>query len=381
MSPALFISHHRRVLLLCAATALLHALVINYIGPRLGLSVPETDPAAPPAIVAQLRSAPPPSVAPAAPAAPNPPAPKRHARKRPAPPTVSEGGPASGTAAGPAPESADTAALANSANSADQPTQRGDALVADDVVLADPAPVPAPALAPLPAPRRLYKASLPPPAEITMALQRTDADGKLWHGEAVIGWQREGQRYRMKAEAGIRLLARINLLVVTSEGALGEDGFAPLTMTERRAGRSLTATHFDRSGERITFSASSASVPLLPGTQDKATLPFQLAAIGRADPGQFSGGVTVLVGEDKDASVFQFELVGQETIATGMGRLGTWHLSRPPRPGAYNSHLEVWLAPSYDWMPVQLRNTESSGAITIQTASKIVVSTIAKDRN
>ena len=226
------------------------------------------------------------------------------------------------------------------------------------------------------APLKPYRVRLPPPAEITLDLERVDANGARWHGEAVLGWRRDGDGYRIKVEAGVRLLARINLVVVTSEGALGDTGFAPRTMTEQRAGRAMTATHFDRAAQRITFSASTAAVSLVPGTQDKATVPLQLAAIGRADAAQLAGGVVLLVGEDRDASLFQFVLVGQEPLETGLGRLDTWHLTRPPRPGSYNSRLDIWLAPAHGWLPVQIRNTESSGAVTTQTASKIVVSPI-----
>ena len=63
----------------------------------------------------------------------------------------------------------------------------------------------------------------------------------------------------------------------------------------------------------------------------------------------------------------------QEELETKLGKLMTWHLSRPPKPGSYNSRLEVWLAPEHDWYPVQIRNTEASGAVTTQTVTKIVL--------
>jgi hypothetical protein len=44
----------------------------------------------------------------------------------------------------------------------------------------------------------------------------------------------------------------------------------------------------------------------------------------------------------------------------------TVHITRPPKPGSYNSQLDIWLAPSLGWYPVQIRNTESSGTVTNQ---------------
>jgi hypothetical protein len=52
--------------------------------------------------------------------------------------------------------------------------------------------------------------------------------------------------------------------------------------------------------------------------------------------------------------------------------MAVWHLTRAPLPGSYNSRLDVWLAPAHNWYPVQLRSTESSGAVTTQTVRKIV---------
>lgn len=237
-------------------------------------------------------------------------------------------------------------------------------------VPATPPPAPGPAQL-LPDPRR-YKVELPPPAEITLDVARVDADGTRWNGEALLAWSRAGQGYRIRVEAGIRVVfARVNLLTLTSEGTLGDDGFVPTLMTEKRRGRSQTATHFNRDAGTLTFSASQAKYALALGAQDKASLPLQLSAIARGDAKQLSGNIDVLVGEDRDASVFTFTVAGQETIATRLGRIATWHLVRPPKPGSYHSRLELWLAPDYGWLPVQIRNVEASGAVTTQTASNI----------
>jgi hypothetical protein len=146
-----------------------------------------------------------------------------------------------------------------------------------------------------------------------------------------------------------------------------------MLMTEKRRGRALTATHFNRTDDTITFSASQNKYPLVAGAQDKASVPLQLAAIARADPNQLKGGVDMQVGEDRDASVFHFVMLGQEDIDTKLGKLQAWHLSRPPKPGSYNSRLDIWLAPERGWYPVQIRNTEASGAVTTQTVTKILM--------
>lgn len=219
---------------------------------------------------------------------------------------------------------------------------------------------------------RHYKVDMPPSADITLDVARTDANGTKWSGDALLSWRVTPSSYRVRVEAGIRVMfAHVNLLTLVSEGTVGDEGFVPTLMTEKRRGRAMTATHFNRQDGTLTFSASAAKYPLVPGTQDKASVPLQLAAIARGDSKQLSGNIDILVGEDRDASVFTFTVAGQEQIDTPLGRIATWHLVRPPKPGSYNSRLELWLAPAYGWYPVQIRNVEASGAVTVQTVKTI----------
>ncbi len=242
-------------------------------------------------------------------------------------------------------------------------------------------PVPQPEQTPPPAvaEARRYKVDVPPPATIVMDVARVDADGTRWNGEAQLAWTFRDDTYRIEFEAGIRVVfARVNLAVLTSEGALAATGFAPVKMTEKRRGRALTATHFDWQHDKITFSASQKTVPLVAGAQDKASVPLQLAAIARGDPAQLSGDIDIQVGEDRDAVVFRFVVVGQEEIDTKFGKLRTVHLARPPKEGSYRSRLDVWLAPDRGWYPVQIRNTEANGAVTTQTVNNISLTDTGK---
>ena len=239
------------------------------------------------------------------------------------------------------------------------------------------AAAPAPAAAPPPPAveqARHYKTNVPASAQFDLHVDRRDADGTKWQGVAAMAWDNKGDIYQLKLEVGLNMLiTRINLLVLTSEGGIDASGIVPVTATEKRKGRAQTATHFKRDANAITFSATTATAPWQEGAQDKATVPFQLAAIGRADVNQLAGNIDILVGEEKEATVFRFQLVGEEELDTKMGRLVTWHLRRPPKPGTYSSQLDIWLAPSMQWYPVQIRNTEASGALTTQTVTQIRV--------
>lgn len=368
MSSAFSQARRRRALVLGSVTFLLHWTVLGWLSGQLGRQpLPRTAdevtavarllpddaprPVVPPPALLPLRSEPLP------PPPPPPPPPAQVAEPAPGP-TVPQTGP-----------TADAATDGTASGQVGAPVA-GPGV--ESVAQAASAPMP-PAAPPVQA-ARSYRVDLPPSADMTLDVDRVDADGTHWSGEAALGWRLQPGAYRVKLEVGIRLLfARVNLLELTSEGATGESGFAPALMTEKRRGRALTATHFNRQDGTITFSASQNKYPLAAGAQDKASVPLQLAAIARADPAQLDGSIDLQVGEDRDATVFHFVLVGQEDIDTRLGKLHAWHLSRPPKPGSYNSRLDIWLAPERGWYPVRIRNTEASGAVTTQTANNIVM--------
>jgi hypothetical protein len=361
----------RRTLVLCAATAALHFVTIGWLGSRLGAH-PST-PLKPTVATVRLplpekkaSNTPPPEIAPdAAPAAP-----PRPRKARPVPL--------------PAPDAA--AALPSGSGALSDPLAAVDQAVAAlpmPQIIPEPEPAPAVAQAEAggqeqqgaaqePAGTRRYQVNIPPSAVFDLELTRTDAKGANWNASGKMEWQTDGSTYKVTVEAGLSMLvARVNLLELNSEGEIDNAGIAPHKFTERRRGRAMTATHFQRDTGRITFSASERSYPLLAGAQDRATIPFQLAAIGRANVNQLGGDIDILVSDNRDASIYRFQLVGQEEIDTKMGRLVTWRLARPPKPGSYSARLDIWLAPSLQWFPVQIRNTEANGALTTQTVSNI----------
>ena len=358
----MFSARHRRTFALAALTVGLHVLALRAIVVHPGAAGQAVKPPAlttvqllaAPAPVAATETAPPPLV---------PPPPLALPPEIVLPPVAVQRAPAAEGAVAIAPA---VGAL---------PVEPGATALLADVesigVQVAPAATPGPAAGTAPV-GKAYRAELPASARIVFDIARKDADGTLWHGEAAMAWQLADGRYRMTLEAGIRVLvARVNLVVLESSGVTDAGGFVPRTLVEKRRGRAATTTRFDPDGGPITFSAVPHTVAADPGTQDKATIALQLAAIARADSAQLQGPIDILVGEDRDASVFRFTLVGQEEIDTPVGRLHSWHLTRPPRFGAYNARFDVWLAPSLGWLPVRIDNIESSGATTSQTVKTI----------
>ncbi|WP_371868770.1 DUF3108 domain-containing protein [Pseudoduganella ginsengisoli] len=344
----------------------LHFVTIDWLGSRLG-----AQPAAPlkPSVATvrlplpeqKASGTPPPDLAPS-----QPPAMPQHARKAKPVPL-------------PQPDAAVALPPDNGALSGPQAVvEQAVAALPMPQIEPEPAP-PAPQAAPAQEPTgtRRYQVNIPPSATFDLELTRTDAKGANWNASGKMVWQTDGSKYKVTVEAGLSMLvARVNLLELNSEGDIDDAGIAPREFTEKRRGRAMTATHFQRNEGRITFSASERSYPLLTGAQDRATIPFQLAAIGRANVNQMGGDIDILVSDNREAAIYRFQLVGEEEIDTKMGRLITWHVSRPPKPGSYSARLDIWLAPSLQWFPVQIRNTEANGALTTQTVSKISLNNV-----
>jgi hypothetical protein len=391
MSLAIASNRLRRKIVLGAVTVLLHLLVLDWFVGQLGKPHEQAARGAPP-MEAELVRTPGPqpqqAPAPAPPVLAPPPLPQlppepvevaQGAQDDPAAPDSGPAAPDAGAGArAPGPDAAPGAQAAAQGNAAlaaadvqsfqagkqaQQTQQPQQAQQAAEPASSKPAPE-----------ARRYKVDLPPAADIMLDVARTDANGSRWSGDALLSWSLTPTSYKIRIEAGITVVfAPVNLLTLTSEGTVGEEGFMPVLMTEKRRGRAMTATHFNRKDGRLSFSGSEANYPLVWGAQDKASVLLQLAAIARGDPQQLSGNIDILVGEDRDASVFSFVVLGQETIDTRIGKIATWHLARPPKPGSYKSRLDLWLAPDYGWVPVQTRNLEANGAVTTQTVNKIVM--------
>ncbi|MFT5959733.1 MAG: hypothetical protein ACI8WM_000035 [Burkholderiaceae bacterium] len=229
----------------------------------------------------------------------------------------------------------------------------------------------APDALPADPPARPLNTAPPPSAEVKYDVQAL-RDGKTVYGSGKIGWRRSEDNYLINGEASVLFFT---VLSFQSLGSIGSQGLSPLKYSEKRFRKAETNTHFQQANKVISFSSSTATYPRAGGEQDRASIVWQLAAIGRGDAAQFTAGaeLDIFVAGVRDAETWHIRVVGEETLALGGDQLVTWHFLRKPRPGSYDTQVEFWLAPAHDWYPVRLRQTETNGDTLDMSMSSITL--------
>lgn len=339
----------RRWAVVALLSLLLHAAALQWAGNNFRLPVVQQE--SPPPVILQTALVQP---APAKPALPARPQPKpRRPKPAPKPATPATDHPATAT-----PATSTIAVPQQSTAIASPPVGAVSPFDGPDIASIEfPAAEPA-AAAPEPGVAR-YKVDPPPSAELkydVMALR----EGQKVYGHGTIGWHFNGQHYTINGDAGILFISALSF---TSQGYTNDFGIAPTLYTEKRFRRAATTTHFDHARQLISFSASAKSYPLQGGEQDRASIIWQLAGIGRGDSARFSENaqISLFIAGARDGETWQIQVMGEEEIATGIGQLQAWHLRRIARAGSHDQQLDIWLAPGQQWYPVRLRFTEVNG--------------------
>lgn len=337
----------QRLVALLAASVLLHVLAFNWADGRLGLPSLHENP--PPTVTAALL--PPPVVTPAPPpkpaAAPKP----KVQRKRP---------PAAAPAPTPAPSepAVDTAAAAAVPAAVESESS---AEPAADIIASAAAEAAETAGAADESTTR-YTVSPPPSAELQYEVQAV-RKGQNWFGNGSFTWESTDSSYRVAAKAHVTIIFAIDVLDAKSEGMINEFGIAPVLYSEKPWRKPVVNTHFRHEEKLISFSASETTYPYQGGEQDRASVIWQLASVGRGDAAQFAPGaeMDIFVAGKRRGETWRIQVVGEEEIDTPYGKLAAWHVVRAPQAGSYDERVDIWLAPQQEWYPARVRYTYANG--------------------
>jgi hypothetical protein len=170
-------------------------------------------------------------------------------------------------------------------------------------------------------------------------------------------WRQDGQRYTLRLSVSAFLIGARSQ---TSEGDITPQGLAPRRYADLWRGEQ--AAHFNRETQRITFSANTPDVPLLPGAQDRLSLSVQIGALMAANPVRMAPGtrLTLQTANTRAAEPWTFTSDGEEQLDLPFGEVQAFKFSRAPRR-EYDTRVEVWIAPSLNHAAVRVRVTQGNG--------------------
>ena len=260
--------------------------------------------------------------------------------------------PASPASANPAESSNETGSAAASVDSAQTPTETSKPEPGIETATANAVPQAQEQTAPIAASSIFTKVSLPPPAQLNYTVLAA-RDGRKVEGRGTINWQPSGEQYSISGDAGIIFLTVLNY---KSTGSVDLSGITPELYVEKRFGKSETNTHFHRERKTISFSASTNSYPTSGGEQDRASVIWQIAAMGRGDSDKFTPGLNfgMLIAGTRSAAVWRVVINGKQSVRLTNETVEAWHLTILPVEQSQELQFELWLAPEKEWYPVKL---------------------------
>ena len=172
-----------------------------------------------------------------------------------------------------------------------------------------------------------------------------------------LSWLHDGSSYTARLEISHFLLGS---RVQTSKGAITPRGLEPVRYGEKV--RSEVAAHFEREKAKVSFSANTPDVPLMPLAQDQVSIFVQLAAMFAANGSAFppaSKLVFQTVGA-RGAEDWDFLVEPPERLKIQGKEWMAYKLVREHRAD-YDTRAELWLAPELEGMPLRIRLTQTSG--------------------
>jgi len=200
----------------------------------------------------------------------------------------------------------------------------------------------------------VYATAPPTAATLHYRLQRV-VQGGVRTGAARIDWAPTPEGYMLSLAAEGGLLAGLG---AASRGHFDAAGLAPERFVDRRRGRDVQATNFQRASGRVGHSGTPVSAELQPGTQDALSWLLQLPAVLQANAALAQPGAQVLMwvaAGRRAPQVWAFAVTGPASVALADGAaVPSLHLQRRAEL-PYDLQIDVWLDPARHHLPLRVR--------------------------
>jgi hypothetical protein len=195
--------------------------------------------------------------------------------------------------------------------------------------------------------------------------------GPFTIGEGRDVFQHDGKTYRVVSEAktvGVASIYRLNV-VRESIGRVTPNGLLPQAFSEMRNGKPKRSVRFDWGKQQATLTDGDNQqvVPLPENTWDQTSFGYSFAFAGLK-----SDALSANLTDGRRIKEYNFAVVGSQPLETELGTLDTIHVKKVLKQGDKRS-FEVWIAPSYNNMPVRMRLTEKDGTTFDSVVAKVTV--------
>lgn len=184
-----------------------------------------------------------------------------------------------------------------------------------------------------------------------------------------IDWIVEGNNYRLYINIPY---AFVGPFVFESRGSVDAYGIAPSIYWAQRGTKPPRYSRFDRNdkGEgQMFFSDKPDFTPaILPGTQDRFSLMFQIASLLNGDskidePGSIR---SIPVVDYNTLEMWNFKSYGEKESEDipSLGKSINRHYALMQRENdPYKRQVDIWLAKDIEWLPGRIRSLESNGRV------------------
>ena len=157
----------------------------------------------------------------------------------------------------------------------------------------------------------------------------------------------------------VALLARGQTIKRDSRGTIGAKGLQPKTFTEERGSNYKLTAEFNWPSRQVALTDAKgerSEEPLTEGTQDRMSMPYQVAFVHGAPPAEWSIQVT----DGKRLTAYAFRLVGTENVTTGLGEIKALHYTKVV--SGNDSAFDLWLGVDQQLLPVRVSYADKDGA-------------------
>jgi Protein of unknown function (DUF3108) len=184
-----------------------------------------------------------------------------------------------------------------------------------------------------------------------------------------IDWIVDGNNYRLYINIPY---AFVGPFVFESSGTVDSYGIAPILYWAQRGTKPPRYSRFDRNEDgqgQMFFSEKPEFTPqILPGTQDRFSLMFQLASLLNGDSKIDEAGFIrqIPVVDYNTLEMWSFKSYGETTSEDipSLGKSVNRHYALMQRENdPFKRQVDIWLAKDLEWLPGRIRSQESNGRV------------------